>query len=110
MIDGIQRVDGSVPDEKSTIQPIDTPFLKSRGKQCSTQPYDDGTNYGCLHLVAPLNPTPSSTPGHETDDWMQPGKGISMCSNGEPKSGTTWTEGVITEIAVRLCGSPLNPW
>ncbi|CAM9779816.1 unnamed protein product [Ascophyllum nodosum] len=33
-----------------------------------------------------------------------------MGSYGEPKSGTTWTERVITELAIRLCGSSTNTW
>ncbi|CAM9420565.1 unnamed protein product [Ascophyllum nodosum] len=38
------------------------------------------------------------------------GNGISMESYGEPKSGTTWTERVITELALQLCGSSTNTW
>ncbi|CAM9420134.1 unnamed protein product [Ascophyllum nodosum] len=33
-----------------------------------------------------------------------------MQSYGEPKSGTTWTERVITELALQLCGSSANTW
>ncbi|CAM9854060.1 unnamed protein product [Ascophyllum nodosum] len=43
-------------------------------------------------------------------DWACPGKSISMGSYGEPKSGTTWTERVITELAIKLCGSSTNTW
>ncbi|CAM9551062.1 unnamed protein product [Ascophyllum nodosum] len=42
--------------------------------------------------------------------WGRPSNFIWMGSTGEPKSGTTWTERIITDLAVRLCGSSRNTW
>ncbi|CAN0086026.1 unnamed protein product, partial [Ascophyllum nodosum] len=42
--------------------------------------------------------------------WGNPGNFIWMGSTGEPKSGTTWTETIITDLAVHLCGSSRNTW
>ncbi|CAN0469424.1 unnamed protein product [Scytosiphon promiscuus] len=38
------------------------------------------------------------------------GKSIVLSALGEPKSGTTWLGRVMTALAVRLCGAPLNQW
>ncbi|CAM9904786.1 unnamed protein product [Ascophyllum nodosum] len=42
--------------------------------------------------------------------WGNPGNFVWMGSTGEPKSGTTWTETIITDLAVHLCGSSRNTW
>eukprot|EP00903_Cladosiphon_okamuranus_P009203 g8789.t1 len=36
--------------------------------------------------------------------------GISLTAKGEPKSGTTWLGRLIPQLALELCGSPLNAW
>ncbi|CAM9551407.1 unnamed protein product, partial [Ascophyllum nodosum] len=47
---------------------------------------------------------------HDAGKSGSPSSFIWMSSTGEPKSGTTWTERIITDLAVHLCGSPRNAW